>query len=63
MKITITIEVGAKGTEAFAQEVHALLPTVEQLKEYRTKIIPAVLPVKFRIEERQTHSAFIEFDD
>jgi hypothetical protein len=63
VKITITIEVGAKGSESFAQEIHSLLPTIEQLKDFRQRIIPAVLPVKFRIVDNQKQTAFIEFDD
>ncbi len=63
MKITITIKVGKSGSESFAQEIHSLLPTIEQLKDFRQRVAPAVLPVKFRLIDNQTQSAFIEFDD
>lgn len=64
MKITVEIEVKRnKGNTAFAEEVHSLLPTLEQLEDFRRKIVPAVLPVKFRIVDSMTQSSFIEFDD
>jgi hypothetical protein len=62
MKVTITIKVN-KNKDAFANAVHSLLPTKDQLKEYAAAIVPAVLPVKFRIAENQRSSAFIQFDD
>ena len=64
MKITITI-VPSRGTgvEPFADEVSALLPTREQLVDYRRRVTDAVLPVKFRIAQSSTQSSFIEFDD
>jgi hypothetical protein len=63
MKITIEITVNSKqGIAAFADEVFALLPTREQIKEFRQNTVPAILPVKFRLVDRQTQSAFIEFD-
>ena len=64
MRVTITIETKTpKGSRALADEIHALLPPREKIEEYLANIIPAVLPVKFRIVDRQTQSAFIEFDD
>jgi len=63
MNVTITIKVGAKGKKATAAEIASLLPTTDMLTEYIDAIVPAVLPVKFRIADRQQHSAFIQFDD
>lgn len=63
MKVTIEITVNSKqGIDAFADEVHALLPTREQIKDFRQDIVPAILPVKFRLVDRMAQKAFIEFD-
>ncbi len=64
MKITITLEVNSKqGLASFAEEVVSLLPDMEQVKDFRQNIIPAILPIKFRLVDNQTQKAFIEFDD
>jgi len=63
MNVTITIKVEGKGKNAVAAEIESLLPTRDMLIEYIDAIVPAVLPVKFRIADRQKHSAFIQFDD
>ena len=64
MKITIEIDINAaKGSAAFSDEVAALLPTREQLHNFRKAISPVVLPVKFRVVDRQTQRSFITFED
>jgi len=64
MKVTITIEARRnQGVDSLADEIHALLPDRKALGKFLKDIIPAVLPVKFRLVQNQTQSSFIEFGE
>ena len=64
MRVTIEIIIkSARGTESFVDEVEKAMPDHAKLVELTKRTIGAVLPIKFRLHEKQTLSAFIEFAD
>ena len=61
-KLTITIEFDhGYGAERFADVVLEALPDHAKLVELRKAIVPAILPVKFRLAGKL--DAFLEFDE
>lgn len=55
MLITIVIRVpGSKGIDASAKNITDALPDAEEVKDFISRSIPAVLPIKFRLKGPRT---------